>query len=357
MAYNVTRELMIGFDISVIFFKLILFGFLIYHWKYQRKVRFGANILLVLGVMLFLLALSRVFYIINDFYYYPIDYNLTDTLYKYIAQTIQMGALVLLIFVFERIFLTKSRFILTYVTLGLFGFNMINIFYILPGFWFSIINYSLTFVLALLTVYFFYLLAKKAQGGIKTYVTLLLGGLIIYFLGILATTKVAIDILGIDIRLMADFLKIGGLVIAIIGLYNLPSFGEFDWKEKIKDLYIINNNGVLMYHYAFSEVVSSPDQEDLIAGGFIGIKTLLAEMTASHQKLQIIDHQDVKIFFEYGRFVICAIICQEELKTIRYKLQEFITEFEALFADSLESWKGDVGMFRPTKFLINKVFI
>lgn len=357
MAYDVTRELLIGFDISVIFFKLILFGFLIYHWKYQRKIRFGADILLVLGIMLLLLAVSRVFYIINDFYYYPVDYNFIDTIYKYIAQTIQMGALVLLIFVFERIFLSNSRYILTYATLGLFGFNVVNIFYLLPGVLFTIINYSLTLVLALLTVYFFYLLAKKAQGGIKRYITLLLGGLIVYFLGILGTTKVAIDILGIDIRLIADFLKIGGLVIAIIGLYNLPSFGEFDWKEKIKDLYIINNNGVLVYHHSFSAMKFSPDQEDLIAGGFIGIKTLVAEMTASNQKLQVIDHQDVKIFFEYGRFVTCAIICQEELKTIRYKLKEFITEFEDLFIDSLQSWKGEVAMFRPTKSLINKVFI
>ena len=175
-------------------------------------------------------------------------------------------------------------------------------------------------------------------------------------MGILATTKVAMDILGIDIQLMADFLKIGGLVIAIIGLYNLPSFGEFDWKEKIKDLFVINHDGVSLYHHSFSEVPSSPDQ-DLVAGGVIGIKTLLAEMTASHQKLQVIDHQDVKIFFEYGRFVICAIICQEELKTIRFKLQEFITEFEALYSEILQSWKGDVGIFQPTKFLINKVFI
>ncbi len=83
---------------------------------------------------------------------------------------------------------------------------------------------------------------------------------------------------------------------------------------------------------------------------------MLAEMTASHQKLQVIDHQDVKIFFEYGHFVICAIICQEELKTIRFKLREFITEFEALFSDILQAWNGNVGMLQPTKFLINKVF-
>jgi hypothetical protein len=356
MAYNVMRELIIGFDISVIFFKLILFGFLIYHWKYQRKIRFGANILLVLGIMLLLLALSRVFYIMNDFYYYSVDYNLQDTIYKYIAQTIQMGALVLLIFVFERLFLSKSHLILTYVTMGLFIVNFINVFYILPDFLFSIINYSLTFVLALLTIYFFYLLAKKAQAEIKKYMSLLLGGLIIYFVGIVATTKVAMDIFGIDIRLVADFLKIGGLVIAIIGLYNLPSFGEFDWREKIRDLYIINHDGVSLYHHSFSEATASPDQ-DLIAGGVIGIKTMLAEMTASHQKLQVIDHQDVKIFFEYGQFVICAIICQEELKTIRFKLKEFITEFELLFSDILQSWKGDMGIFQPTKFLINKVFI
>ncbi|MHA1131478.1 MAG: hypothetical protein ACTSQQ_11815, partial [Candidatus Helarchaeota archaeon] len=38
------------------------------------------------------------------------------------------------------------------------------------------------------------------------------------------------------------------------GFYSIPSFTEFDWKEKIQSLYILNHSGICIYNQDFKSV-------------------------------------------------------------------------------------------------------
>lgn len=305
--------------------------------------------------MLLFLAVSRVFFIINDFYVYPVVYNFDDTIFKFIGGMIQAAGLTLMVFVFEKMFVKKSHFFLTGISIAILIINFLNLILMLPPNILSFINYSVALIIVLIFPYFFFVLIRRTHGEIKKYMSLLLIGLVLYVLGITGGTKIAMDIIGLQVRLIADILKIFGLTTIIIGFYNLPTFGEFDWKEKLREMYIISSDGILIYHYTFSSSNISTDH-DLIAGGVYGIKEMLSEMTASKQKLHIIDHEDVKIFFEYGEFVISALICEEERRTVSFKLREFTREFESFFKTALKSWNGNLDLFQPSKALIEKHF-
>ncbi|UCG68453.1 MAG: hypothetical protein JSV09_11645, partial [Thermoplasmata archaeon] len=101
---------------------------------------------------------------------------------------------------------------------------------------------------------------------------------------------------------------------------------------------------------------SSSQQADLISSGLTGVKDIIAEMVHSQQVLKVVDHQDIKILFEYGTYSTIALIAYENLHIFHSKLASLTKQFENLFQDVLSQWKGEIDVFRPTKRLIEDIF-
>ncbi|MFX0133206.1 MAG: hypothetical protein ACFFDN_06135 [Candidatus Hodarchaeota archaeon] len=150
-----------------------------------------------------------------------------------------------------------------------------------------------------------------------------------------------------------------GLIITIfiwgIIFLSFETFTEFGWKEKLKELYIIAPNGGTLFHYSF-EKESIKKVHDLISSGLTGFKEVIAEMIQSKQTLKVIDHEDLKILFEYGNYSTLALITYENLRIYHSKLDSLIKQFENLFQDVLSDWKGETEVFRPSKRLIEEIF-
>ena len=123
----------------------------------------------------------------------------------------------------------------------------------------------------------------------------------------------------------------------------------------MRELFIIGPNGGTLFHHSFIEKETSAEL-DLISSGLTGVKALLSEMVQSKKQLKVVDHQDVKIIFEYGTHSTLALIVHENLHIYHSKLTLLIEKFENLFHDVLIKWKGETKIFLPSKRLIEEIF-
>lgn len=76
----------------------------------------------------------------------------------------------------------------------------------------------------------------------------------------------------------------------------------------------------------------------------------------SKQQLKTVDHQDVKIIFEYGMYSTVALVASEDLNIYHTKLISLTTRFEQFFQDVLSQWSGEIEVFLPAKRLIETTF-
>jgi hypothetical protein len=139
------------------------------------------------------------------------------------------------------------------------------------------------------------------------------------------------------------------------GFYTIPSFTEFDWKDKIQSLYLLNQSGICLYNHDF-QPASSVTDEDLFGGGLMAMQSLIQELIQSEKGLNVIDHQEVKIIFLQSANAIAVLISEEDLYIGRQKIQQFLKEFELLYGEIMKDWVGDLHIFKPLTPIVNRIF-
>ncbi|MHA1651420.1 MAG: hypothetical protein ACTSYB_14605 [Candidatus Helarchaeota archaeon] len=213
------------------------------------------------------------------------------------------------------------------------------------------LSLPLVFIFVLLFHFYIYL---KAPREYKRDLFLSFIGFFIFLVSYTLPTEIARSILPIpmDVLLIIS----STLVIFGIGIYTLkiPPNAELEWHQKIIALLIINSqNGITLYDYSFGPAL---EESDLIAGGLIGISSIIQEMTKSETKLKIIQQEQAIILLEHGVFVTIALISREDLQILRKKLNELIVKFELLFKAQLVNWTGNIEIFQPAKALVEETF-
>jgi len=123
------------------------------------------------------------------------------------------------------------------------------------------------------------------------------------------------------------------LIIILFILSNtkeIISYKEQNWPESLLRLYVIHESGLLLYEHVFSKIEKDVTDSDLVSGGFIGLISMLEEITKARQQLQIIDHGGKKILFGYSqnKSLIYALVILEDLRVIRHKLDYFINDID-----------------------------
>ena len=78
-------------------------------------------------------------------------------------------------------------------------------------------------------------------------------------------------------------------------------------------------NGLPICHSQFqaSEQLEDPDRElseELVAGGMVGIKTMLQEISRSTEDLKVIDHGDQKLLIQHSNYVFIVLNSKEEMR-------------------------------------------
>ncbi|MHA1338950.1 MAG: hypothetical protein ACTSRZ_08530 [Promethearchaeota archaeon] len=142
---------------------------------------------------------------------------------------------------------------------------------------------------------------------------------------------------------------------------------EIDWFLTLRQLYVFNENGICLYSYDFCPEVAkiqksgiitptSHISEDLISGGLSGIVSLISEITESSKRLRVLDHEDKKILFHYGKYAIFTLITTKYLNILISKLKDFAIEFEETYDAALRDFKGAVSVFDDADYLVGKHF-
>lgn len=96
-------------------------------------------------------------------------------------------------------------------------------------------------------------------------------------------------------------IELFGFLIMRYFFLSIPSYDEFSWKSGMKELHvIIAETGISLFYQSFAEIVASelhgdikvtatiPEDEnrpntDLVAGGLVGIKGMLSEISGDRE--------------------------------------------------------------------------
>ncbi|MBD3214238.1 MAG: hypothetical protein GF311_16630 [Candidatus Lokiarchaeota archaeon] len=150
------------------------------------------------------------------------------------------------------------------------------------------------------------------------------------------------------------------LIIILVWIMPLPeilSSKESDWADGLRNLYVFNKNSLCLYSKSFDSKNQSMLSEDLITGGLSGILKLISEITNEKKNLRMIDKDQVKIYFEYGRHTILALTAKRYLPILFKKMEIFLKRFEHEFEKELENFHGETSQFSSkTELLVKRYF-
>lgn len=134
-----------------------------------------------------------------------------------------------------------------------------------------------------------------------------------------------------------------------------PEFGfTFERVEK-QGLYVMYTDGRDVFNYPFES--ESKQDPALISGMFSAITSFIQETTHAQQALKTIDHGDITILIEYGRFIFSALFIKGKQTTeVRAQLKKFIKGFEDKHADVLADWNGALMPFKQDHLMAKDIF-
>ncbi|QEE17002.1 hypothetical protein DSAG12_02834 [Promethearchaeum syntrophicum] len=155
-----------------------------------------------------------------------------------------------------------------------------------------------------------------------------------------------------------------GILIELIGFIvmrhfflSIPSYDEFAWKSGMIEMHvIIAETGISLYYKSFAELkegalngdvkatVTIPESErpnsDLVAGGLVGIKGMLAEISGDKGKLENIEIGSKSLVFKQGHVALCLLLAEENLGVYHSLLEDLVERIELDHPD-LDNFNGD----------------
>ncbi|MFX0059559.1 MAG: hypothetical protein ACFE8J_14775 [Candidatus Heimdallarchaeota archaeon] len=134
-----------------------------------------------------------------------------------------------------------------------------------------------------------------------------------------------------------------------------PEFSyTFELVEK-QGLFVIYGDGRDIFSYQFAEDMAQDPA--LISGMFSAITSFVKETTKSEDLLKKIDHGDITILIEYGKYIFCALFVKgNETAEIRARLKEFVETFETKYSEILVDWSGALIHFKEDHKLVEEIF-
>jgi hypothetical protein len=223
-------------------------------------------------------------------------------------------------------------------------------------------------ILIFFVLAFFVKLIRISSGMIKKNIIVFIIAFCVLNLGNWMTNLQTMEVLvqmGIQTDVFIIFgriLKLGSLIVIFLVLERLPVFMEVNWKENLLQLLVIHKkSGIAIFHEKFTDEINSKNSnpgsdEELVAGGIVGITTLLKEISQSAENIKLFDHGDVKILCEYGSNTLVVLYVKEDYHIYRDKIIHLRKTIEEFFGTVLESWNGDISYFDPLNAIVKNEF-
>jgi hypothetical protein len=325
---------------------------IIYVRKYL-KTRVNYTIL-AWGVLLF--AYSGVFflYIVADYY---MEKEIMREMVLNLSYIVAIAGAAVFAYYTERE-IKYNRHLISIVFLCVVGFLTLNTFIPIISGALVCIGCWLVFII-LIGIYIRKFTAKMSDKWRINVYSLIIGTVLV-IIGFAETADVAVEFFGgIWVRGMGDILIILGILLVSMLFIGVPSLSEFDWFLKIKYLNIVHNSGVSLAAYSFNQEGEGQRgrlEELMVAGGLSSISKIISDIIESDEHLDLVDHGDLKIMFEFGEFLINILIADEDLVVLRSKLRRFTNLIEFIYRENLANWYGDLTQFEFLDPLVKAYF-
>jgi hypothetical protein len=340
---------------GLLVFLMVEMGILFLRKYIREKKTSRNNMTLAWGIFLFSYAAVFVFYIFADFYVVGAVFR--EDLLNISYPIAVFGAALFCYYTEQEINIRRHYFFLLLSILT--GLLIVNAFiqFIESSVYLTFVSW-LVFI-GLIGFYIKYFTSKLGDRW-KLNVYSLIIGVVLVVLGFGGISDWIVSALGLWARAMGDSLIIVGMVLVSLLFIGVPSLAEFEWYKKLRYLNMMHHTGVSVAHYEFNtegQTDTETMDELLIAGGLTSISTIVSDIVKSEKKLDYVDHGDLKILFDYGKYIINVLITDERLEILRSKLRRFTQQVEFIYGENLAKWDGSLDQYRFIDTLANAIFV
>ncbi len=337
--------IIIGYQISIHFLYL-------YYSKKKDNLRLN-KLLLAYGCLYFFIITAT---LIRTIYtYFITDVTLGAQFVNFSLLQVALGAISFLFCLTENGFnslintrITKIILIVAVIFSILLFFNRDANFQIIMSF--IAISIAGFYVLT-----FHYRLLSLSSGVIKNRLILITIGNVIMVLAMMAQADEYIYYLPQELQLSSMIISVPIFVIGelmiFLGIYKFPAFLEFDWKEHILSLYIIENeNFSILYQHEFEDKPDIKQYQELsesLTKGIIGIDQIVSALGTSDKQIERITQDDLILLISSGQLkpvsIVYILVVEKDMESYPYFLSEIKNKFESYFSDILFELKAIEG--------------
>lgn len=252
-------------------------------------------------------------------------------------------------FLFRKYFFTGCFIILLLLFLTLFFIDLEFINSL------SILSWPLFILFFMIYVKDFGRKSKKqeilSKGLLKMTITLLL-----VLIGYILSMDLIIETFGLLVRFVGMIFQLIAIGLIFIFFRKIPPFFEFDWQDKIENIYILNKTGICLFAYSFSNKTENLENQ-FISGALASMNIMLNELIQSKSEEIFVIRKKGKIVILFsGNYITGVLICKEELKYFIHNLKNLILKVEEIYDNILIKWNGDLTIFYPIKNIIDEIF-
>jgi hypothetical protein len=338
--------------------------FLFKYFKQPRQLKNSQD--LGLSMLFYGFSFMRFFFLISSFYasnnivspFLLWSYGSYRTLYlNFGILSITIGIFLCTFFIEKnKKFIFRKYFFTIYYSIILiifFLFFFLNLEYV-----YSFSALSWPFFIPSLVIYLidFGKVTEKQRilkgGFIKMIITLTL-----IFIGHILSLDIIVDRIGLSFRVIGIILHLIAIGLIFIFFRRVPPFFEFEWENKIEDIYILNKDGICLYNHSFINSKNDLDNQ-IITGSLTSMNILLEEIMFSHNtEISVVEKKGKIITIFSGSYITGILISKEKLQFFRHNLKKLILKIEGIYKNVLTNWDGDLAIFLPIKNIINEIFV
>lgn len=350
------REMYLPAMIFSIILDFQLAIYFLYLYNKHRKEKIGLNkFLLIFSNIFGFGATSYLFLVIGSFYIQ--DILIAELFIRIGVSILQLGILAVLMNLLSKPFLILINLNVVRVISIISGIGVIytlffyvNLFGIFPSILIGLVGGG----------YFLYFqtkLVKLTSGTVHSRLLMTLIGEIIFLIGMLLGSGLPRLPVLFELKDMLYFIGsytvILGLMLIFYGNFKFPGVLEFNWKNNLLKLYIVDARNLFeLYSYDFSKNRSFDNESEPLNNtqengtinsiGIAGISDVFDEITKTYQnRIKTIKYGDFSILLEYekdpnSRFLFVLFV-EKNMKSLQLFLNkvknQFLTTYEGLLTN------------------------
>jgi hypothetical protein len=154
-------------------------------------------------------------------------------------------------------------------------------------------------------------------------------------------------------------LELSGWIILTAVFPKIPSYSEFRLKKGMIELHVISpETGINLNYQQFAQIsrddeVESRPNSDLVAGGLVGIKGMLSEISGEKGKLDHIKIGEKSLIWKQRKDALVLLLVDENLGAYYELLDEIVDEIEISNPD-LANFTGDFRSLSISPIILKK---